>query len=71
MYPLTMASKKTPAELLEAWRKGESLTQLQAAQRLDVHPNFYSDYERGVRTSPSRGLAMKFRDVCGIPLELW
>lgn len=61
--------KKTPAERLKEWRGLRS--QREAAALLSMHSNFYNDYEHGRRSSPSRELAIRFRDVCGIPVDAW
>lgn len=57
-----------PRELLRAWRGDRTL--IQAAPSLDCNPSTLSLIETGKR-QPGLALAIRIRDVVGIPVEAW
>lgn len=58
--------------LLKAWRKAEGISQEEAAERVGVHQNTWSDWEGG-RKSPRTDTALQLdvltKGAC--PVEAW
>lgn len=59
-----------PNIALKSWREKSRLTLREAAILLDMSSSEVCDYERGTRT-PGLKRAVKFDDVCGIPVRAW